>query len=516
MTCPNAGKWDLLSMTLLTPMESTSLLAHAHGCERCRAALGHARRDHAALLRAFEVFDQDHDVLREQLLATLPAALPQRTDPFAGRRVRRGLGGFIMSLHAAHRKLAAVLVPAACLLFAVVLVLYWPGRGAVAFAQVLEHMRLAKTMVCDYGSVSTVTIDGSTQEHRSRGKLSMYSDDATRAWRIDLVEPSSTQLNLPDRMIVTNEDGKREVFKLGDRNDSAHLPQQDAWLRRLFELTEDADRALGDDVVDGRIVAGFEIAGWKLGVGVRPTPGDTSSGSQSAVLRLWVDKETRLPVRLQIDEESPTVASGRTETSTTWEHIQWNIPVNPELFQAPPETAADKITQLDVPAPTEESLIQGLRAYLAQSERIEKLLAARAAQVQNDPGELKALEQARQALLATSAYPMQLDMAWLTNAVTRESGLHAAERIRARQRGDSAAVQRATEEGERAAQEISQALMPVGLFYQNLLMERRDPEYFGATVRPGDGKAVLLRWKLDNALQRVVYGDLRVETVPAN
>ena len=419
-----------------------------------------------------------------------------------------------MSLHTAHRKIAALLVPAACLLLAVVLVLCWPGRKAAAFGQVIEHMRLAKSMVCDYGSNSTLTIDGGTREHKSRGKLSMYSDGVTRAWRIDLVDPPLTQLNLPDRMIVTRADGEREVLEFGDRVDAAQMPGQDVWLRRLFELTEDADRALGEDVIDGRRVIGFEIAGWKLGIGVRPSPGDESSESRSAVLRLWVDQQTRLPVRLQIGERSRTLAAGRSQTATTWEHIQWNVPVDPELFQAPPETAADKITKLDMSAPSEESLIQGLRAYLAQSERIEHLFAARAAQAQNDPDELRALEQTRQALFATSAYPVQLDMAWLTNAVARESGLYAAQRIRARQQGDSAAAERATEEGTRASQELSQAIMPVGLFYQNLLLQRRDPEYYGATVRPGDGQAVLLRWNLDGAHQRVIYGDLRAETAP--
>ena len=238
MTCPHTGKWDLLSMALLPRAESESLLAHARDCERCRVALGHARQDHTALLRAFEVFDHDHDVLREQLLATLPPALPRRTDP-SGKRTARGLGGFVMKLHTTPRKAAALLVPAACLLFTVGLILYWPGRGSVAFAQVLGQMRLARTMLCDYASDSTLAIDGNTRAHQSRGKLSMYSDGATRAWRFDLEDPPSTQLNLPDRMIVTSADGQREVFKLGNRTDPAHMPGQDVWLRRLFELTEE-------------------------------------------------------------------------------------------------------------------------------------------------------------------------------------------------------------------------------------------------------------------------------------
>ena len=33
------------------------------------------------------------------------------------------------------------------------------------------------------------------------------------------------------------------------------------------------------------------------------------------------------------------------------------------------------------------------------------------------------------------------------------------------------------------------------------------------TVKPGDSDAVLMRWKLDDKQMRVVYGDLRTETV---
>jgi hypothetical protein len=52
------------------------------------------------------------------------------------------------------------------------------------------------------------------------------------------------------------------------------------------------------------------------------------------------------------------------------------------------------------------------------------------------------------------------------------------------------------------------------IFYRQLLVEDHQPEYFGATVNPGDSDAVLMRWKLDDNQMRVVYGDLRVETVP--
>ena len=42
------------------------------------AATPAGRREHAALIRMYEVFDQDHDRLCAELLAALPAETPRR------------------------------------------------------------------------------------------------------------------------------------------------------------------------------------------------------------------------------------------------------------------------------------------------------------------------------------------------------------------------------------------------------------------------------------------------------
>ena len=56
---------------------------------------------------------------------------------------------------------------------------------------------------------------------------------------------------------------------------------------------------------------------------------------------------------------------------------------------------------------------------------------------------------------------------------------------------------------------------PDPITHSHLLREGREPEYFGATVGPGDSDTVLMRWNLDDGHCRVIYGDLRAETVPA-
>ena len=505
MTCPNSEKWTQLSLGLLSEIESASLCEHVQGCNGCRVLLGRARRDHATLLRAFEVFDRDHDVLREQLMTAarhVEPARPNRAPPLI--RLGRRIGDSVVNLSTTNRRWAAVLAPAACLLIAVG-VFFWPGTARVALAQVIERMKQARSMVCD---VTTIVSTGTPAEKTIHAKLAMSASGGELAWLYTYADPPATELKLPDRIVYTQGE-QREIITLGNELTPADMLRRDEWFHRLLTATTDADRALGSETIDGRKVVGFEIAGWKLGLGSRPTA-DTPASSQ---VQLWVDAETQLPVRFQIKAEGPSAESS---TQIAWDHIQWDVPVDAQAFVAPPETPADKVTNLAVPAVTEESLISGLRAYLAQSEQIAGLLAQIETQAASDPERLQFLKELRTKLFADSAYPLRLDSDWLIfAAVGRQAGLAGFSLGQALAGGDAAAAERVGEETQRTSKEIVEAMAAVSLFYQKLLVEQRAPEYFGATVSANDADAVLLRWKLDNQQTRVVYGDLRIETVAA-
>jgi hypothetical protein len=41
----------------------------------------------------------------------------------------------------------------------------------------------------------------------------------------------------------------------------------------------------------------------------------------------------------------------------------------------------------------------------------------------------------------------------------------------------------------------------------------RNVIYFGDRVKPGEKDRILMRWRLDNGRYRVIYGDLRADTV---
>ncbi len=503
MNCPSSEKWHALTMDLLGEKDVADLFQHARACDTCRAQLSRARQDHTALLRALEVFDRDHDVLREQLMAAARSIEPSRPNR-APRLLRLGrrIGDYVVNLSTANRRWAAVLAPAACLLIAVA-VFFWPGGARVAFAQVIERMRQARSMACD---VTTIVNTGTPAEKTTHAKLAMLASGGELAWLYTHADPAATELKLKDRVVYT-QGGRREFIILGNELTPQDMLRRDAWFHRLLTATDEADRTLGSESIDGRKAVGFEIAGWRLGLGSRPSA-DTPASSR---IELWVDAETRWPIRLQIAAEGPFESSG---TQIVWEHIQWDVPVDAQAFVAPPETLADKVTNLDVPAVTEESLVSGLRAYVAQSEQLEGLLAQIEAQAAGGPERLQALKEYRTKLFADSAFPLRLDSSWLNFAAAgRQAGLMAISRAQALQGGDAVAVERVGEETQRSAKEIVQAMAAVSLFYQKLLVERCEPEYFGAAVKAGDAKAVLMRWKLDDGHTRVIYGDLRIETI---
>jgi len=571
MTCPNADKWNLLSMDLLSEAEGAELFAHARTCEVCRAALGHARRDHTSLLRAFEVFDQNHDELRNELLATRPVHFLRPRPRLA--RAWQGMGGLLMNLNTTPRRVAAVLAPAACILIAVGLFLVH-GQGGVAFAAVLERMRQARTMVCDtvmttrteFSETDAKKVERTQQEEGATpvptvqttcGKLSMYCDGTTQAWRMDQTDPPSTQWTFPDHSVNIDAEGKRTVIRFAEHpNPYERCETPEWWLDRLLKLTEAPDRELGTETLDGREVVGFEIAGWKLGYGARPAPDRDELTDATSVVHLWVDAGTRLPVRMHVEDlmnaQLPGVCSMR--ASMTWDHIEWDVPLDPQSFQPPPPVAGEPVEQREsgIPVPTEEVLLDGLRAY---AERIKTLLPEGFAdhlpqlmeQMEQEwPDDPKAA-QARAVLgdilevLGRHGYPPQLDGSSLASSMLKLSivapSLERGPELAARIRGDAEALARWAEEREAAAgnaeaaarlaerreaarkkldkklEELTPSVLAMMVFYHQLLLEDREPEYFGATVKPGDADAVLMRWKHDDQHVRVIYGDLRVETV---
>ncbi len=69
---------------------------------------------------------------------------------------------------------------------------------------------------------------------------------------------------------------------------------------------------------------------------------------------------------------------------------------------------------------------------------------------------------------------------------------------------------------EERGQKLIDTMFPIvgaANFYMLLVTDQKDPAYYGDRVAPGDPNQVLMRWKISDKDYRVIFGDLKAETV---
>jgi hypothetical protein len=210
-----------------------------------------------------------------------------------------------------------------------------------------------------------------------------------------------------------------------------------------------------------------------------------------------------------------------------WNNIRWNVPLDPDDFRRPSEEEIAKAETILVPAINEAAFIDGMRGWLELKDKAQAGIDMIKKKAQERGEELAAEHSTmfeRAAL--DSGYPERLDMTWLTGTFGARAvvgkvgemlserkpipdGLSKEERVKLAR----AAAQEAAKLGAQVAGEASLKATPVAAFFMKLANEQREPEYFGATVKPGDSEAILLKWRLEDGRYRVIHGDLRAETV---
>ena len=462
MTCPNDEKWAVLSMDLLEPWQVSELNEHLLTCPACREKSSQARRDNAALVRTYEALDRDHDELREQLMASLPEQTPRPAPAGWGTRGWRRLGDYAMNSPKV-RFTAATLAAAACILLAFTL---FVGVGDnVALADVGQAIQRTKTMLCQVA----VTIVGGDLEQSFEGKSYLSAEHGSRTDLYSDGQLMMTSITPLDGPTVSGRPGGGAQFRISFADRESFEPSQvrpDDYIRRLQELTGQADRDLGSDIIDGREVTGFEIAGEKRGLVATSVPRGATAEAVPTRLTLWVDSDTLLPIRYSVWMPGPEEGSVLT---VVCDGFEWDVPLDDSLFDTSTlEGDGEPVVDLKVPSATEEALIEGLGIYVE---------------------------------LMKDSYPSALNFVMIGMDFYKKA--------------DSIPKEELPDWG--GPQEMMQRMMPLyagTLFYRQLLEGGAEPEYFGPEVKPGDADAVLVRWRLDTGETRVIYGDLRVETIP--
>lgn len=459
MTCPRSQDWDLLATDALEDERAAPLLAHARQCPACREVYAAARRDHIDRVRMYEAFDRDHDEQREQLLAALPADAPRHAVPGALARGWYRLGDYTMSLtKTTGRRAVALLVPIAAAVFLALFLLPTSSKSS-AFAAALQHLREARSFICRISMPDGVEMQG--MKLQPEGSL-QFSDEFGSRSEMRVNDTVITQSYAPVRGPMTIVQPITKTWLVLDVSQAAMLDvdeqSPDAFVRALRKLTDSGATELGEETIDGRTAIGYRVEGEKLGF-----PRPKQPGVEPAYSELWVDTQTQLPARLVLSMPMPEEGK---RLKMVYDHFEWNAPLEPGLFQ--PNIPADYVQ---------------VEAQLAR------------------PSEAALLNALRQIADWTGSYPASI-------APTAVLGrLHTM--IRDEKRTDFDALGRAGM--MRLGIEIGGGTM----YYMKLIRDGRQPEYFGDEVTPADTGKVLLRWKLDDGQMRVVYSDLRVETVPA-
>ncbi len=323
----------------------------------------------------------------------------------------------------------------------------------------------------------------------------------------------------------------------------------------LMQILECKYENLGRSIIDGIEVEGFHTT----------DPNCLNGMTGQGDMKIWVDVKTQLPVRLETDMQM-----GYMQIFSVDHSFQWDCPVDAAEFK--PVIPSDYMIlpggpfKINMPPMDEEGAIAGLKLcadmtgrypekldFMAVASLISKFDkkddTAMKQMIEEDRKDMDALTQLIEEEQALSPEELFKNIEELRKAKgepnknteelmkkieelrrageerikaseersrkTEELMEKIEERRRARQEQIEAMQEQIGSIGERV-KEMVDKIMPIQgavMFYMTLAEERKEPVYYGNVVTPQDADKVLLRWKIDGNQYRIIYGDLRVETV---
>jgi len=229
---------------------------------------------------------------------------------------------------------------------------------------------------------------------------------------------------------------------------------------------------LGRSTIDGVEVEGFRTTDPNC----RSPVSESRWSNPQVDVKLWVDVKTRLPVRFE-EFSSSVDERGNTHSQRQVVHdVEWDVPFTAAEFEPPP--VPDGYEVLDVPRLNdEETAIQGLKRCI-------ELFGNYLENISDDAGAKGIIFFAFEKSETSTALRLKEEIKGLT--------------------------------GEEKLDRVSDAGEPIFRliwFYVGLVQDKKEPAYYGKTVTPKDADKVLLRWKVSDSEYRVIFGDLRAETV---
>ena len=244
-------------------------------------------------------------------------------------------------------------------------------------------------------------------------------------------------------MRVTNK-SQEELKQVSDKDDPRVMVRQ---------MMSQEYKHLGRDNINGIDVEGIECTGPRVMGGM----------FEDATARLWVERGTDYPVRMEIEG---TVSGGQMEMTMIMDDFQWNVDLDPALFV--PDIPADYTSsEMNIPQVSEAATINALRKF---------------------------------AEITGGRYPSSLVYLTLIKEVSE---------VLVKKYG----IELMTKTDD--YQKDLQNLLPAGMFYTQMASADKEAVYYGDKVTADNPELVLLRWKVSDGVYRVIFGNLTATDVNA-
>jgi hypothetical protein len=294
-----------------------------------------------SLDKAYRRFRQDHETLRDTLVASLPAGAINEKRIGAVNRLRWIIGGLTMNSTA--RKMAI----AAAILIAVLLGLHYLGGSpvgtTVAWADVLQNMEAARTVTFVLQSENVYEGDEHWWE---KGEMKIKGPyrrrDVTSTYRYgdgpihEEKSISTGDLSQQNRFVMLKPQ-RKWAYTADSHGAGDKLLTYDGLKKDFRDGTEEN---LGQAEIDGRKTICFRVS------------------KDDKVITVWADPATALPVRIE-----QTANNGKDKI--TLSNVAFDVPLDDEIFNMTPpqDYAVVNMTTGEFTIPfelTEKHLIQAL------------------------------------------------------------------------------------------------------------------------------------------------------------
>ena len=370
------------------------------------------------------------------------------------------IGRFIMKSPKTKPAIAVIIVT---LIGGVIISLWHDAGSGVALAEVLTKIEQITAYMYKM-NITKTRLSQSPTDTKSIG-TTLISQDYGMTTTIETIDPNNESTHqeifiLPQKktmVIIEHQKKSYQRYKLNDTLTKHFKEEYSDPHTMIKEMLRCEYISLGKSVIDGVNVEGFQTTD--------PAHSMNKVYGPTADVKVWVDAETRLPVRSEIFIVAEV--DGGVREHRVLDNFQWNVPVDASKFE--PKIPDDYTTRGDItiPAYTEETAIKGFTVF-----------ADLAGEYPDNLGDKdgKTFMKELEALLG----PMR---------------------------------DRKPNEKYTKLADITMPIVGLVSFYKKLVQGRKDPAYYGEFVTPKDADLVLMRWKISDNEYRVIFGDLHTETV---